>query len=161
MPSRVIVLTVCAVQYEGESVGREIALDVGLAGEFLTSNLRLAPGQTRELAHEVAQFRTDGDEFSAVGQIQVTERDAVYSDTGSSNVSWNLDLRQPGLLESVQRVEVVEAGGQREGTAGVFLVTLRARVVAATRFVHESDTGWLTGMALTLAFSPTGMRVSS
>ena len=52
MPSRVIVLTVSAIQYEGESVGREIALDVGLAGEFLTSNLRLAPGQTRELARD-------------------------------------------------------------------------------------------------------------
>jgi hypothetical protein len=144
MPSRVIVLTVSAIQYEGESVGREIALDVGLAGEFLTSNLRLAPGQTRELAREVAQLWTDGDDFAAVGQIQVTERDAVYSETGSSNVDWNLDLRRPGLLESVQRVEVFEAGGQKEGTAGVFLVTLRARVVAATRFVQEPDTGWLT-----------------
>jgi hypothetical protein len=110
----------------------------------LTSSLRLAPGQTRELAREVVQLWTDSDEFAAVGQIQVTERDAVYSDTGSSNVSWSLDLREPGLLETVQRVEVIEAGGQREGTAGVFFVTLRAQVVAATRFVQEPDTGWLT-----------------
>ena len=154
MPSRVVVLTVSAIQYEGESVGREIALDVGLAGEFLTSNMRLAPGQTRELAREVAQLWTDGDEFAAVGQIQVTERDAVYSETGSSNVDWNLDLRRPGHLESVQRVEVFEAGGQMEGTAGVFLVTLRARVVAATRFVQEPDTGWLT------VLDETGKRIA-
>lgn len=154
MPSRVIVLTVSAIQYEGESVGREIALDVGLAGEVLTSNLRLAPGQTRELAREVAQLWTDGDEFAVGGQIQVTERDAVYSETGSSNVDWNLDLRRPGLQESVQRVEVFEAGGRREGTAGVFLVILRARVVAATRFVQEPDTGWLT------VLDETGKRIA-
>ena len=154
MPSRVIVVTVSAIQYEGESVGRDIALDVGLAGEFLSCNLRMAAGQTRELAREVAQLWTDGDEFAALGQIQVTERDAVYSDTGSSDVSWNLDLREPGLLESVQRVEVVEAGGQRKGTAGVFFVTLRAQVIAATRFVQESDTGWLT------VLDETGKRIA-
>ena len=144
MPSRVVIVAVAAIRYEGEGVGREITLDVGLAGEFLSCNLRLAAGQTRALAFEVAQLWTDGDEFAALGQIQVTEQEAVYSDTGSSDVSWNLDLRQPGLLESVQRVEVVEAGGQRQGAAGVFFMTLRAQVVAATRFVREPDTGWLT-----------------
>jgi hypothetical protein len=144
MPSRVVVLTVSAVQYEGGSVGREIALDVELVGELLTSNLRLLPGQTRELTREVAQFWTDGEEFAAVGQIQVTERDSVYSDTGLSSVSWALDLRESSVLESVHRVDVVESGGQREGTAGIFFVTLRAQVVAATRFVQEPETGWLT-----------------
>ena len=144
MPSRLVALTVSAIQYGGGSVGREIVLDVGLAGELLTSNLRLVPGQTRELAHEVAQFWTDGDEFDAAGQIQITERDAVYSDTGLSTVSWNLDLRRLGVLESVQRVDVVETGGQRKGIAGIFFVTLRAQVITATRFVQEPETGWLT-----------------
>lgn len=144
MPSRVIILTVSAVQYQGGNVGREIALDVELAGELFTSKLRLVQGETRELSHEVAQFWTDGDEFAALGQIQVTERDAVYSDTGSATVSWSVDLRESRVLESVRRIEVIETGGQREGTAGVFLVTLRARVVTATRFVHEPETGWLT-----------------
>jgi hypothetical protein len=144
MASRVVMLTVSAIKYGGGNVGREIALDVGLAGELLTSNLRLVPGQTRELKREVAQIWTDGDEFAAVGQIQVTERDAVYSDTGSSTVSWSVDLRRTGVLESVQRVDVIETGGQRQGTSSIFFVTLRARVVSATRFVQEPQTGWLT-----------------
>ena len=100
MPSRLVALTVSAIQYGGGSVGREIVLDVGLAGELLTSSLRLLPGQTRELAHEVAQFWTDGDEFAAAGQIRVTERDAVYSDTGLSTVSWTLDLCNSGALKA-------------------------------------------------------------
>jgi hypothetical protein len=144
MPSSIVFLTLSSVQYEVGSVGREIALEVQVAGELLTSSIRLALGQTRELSRELTQFWTDGDEFAAVGQIQVTERDAVYSETGSSPVSWTIDLSESGVSESVQRVEVIESGGPREGTAGVFLVTLRARVVAATRFVQEPETGWLT-----------------
>jgi len=79
MRSSIVMLTLSSVQYEVGSVGREIALEVEVAGELLTSSIRLAPGQTRELSRELAQFWTDGDEFAAVGQIQVIERDAVYS----------------------------------------------------------------------------------
>lgn len=143
MSSHVIVVTVSAIQYEGGSVGQEIALDVELAGEYFSCNLRMKPGQTRELGSEIAQFWVDSDRFTALGRVQVTERDAVYSESSFSDLSWALDLRNSGSVENVQHVEVVETGGQRQGTTAMFLVTLRARVVAATRYVQEPDSGWL------------------
>ena len=102
----------------------------------------------------MVQLWTDGDDFIASGQIQVIERDAVYSEAGLSDVSWNLRLRESGFLESIQRVEVVEVGGQKKGTTGVFFVTLRAQVVAATRYVQEPETGWLT------VLDETGKRIA-
>jgi hypothetical protein len=144
MSSHIVTLTVSAIQYEGGSVGQEIVLDIDISGEYLSRNLRLRPGQTRELDDEVAQLWVDGDRFMALGRVQVTERDAVFSESSSLDLSWPLDLRSAGSLESVQRVEVVEAGGRRQGTAAVFLVTLRARVAAATRYIQEPSTGWLT-----------------
>ena len=154
MSSHLVVVAASAIRYEGGSIGREITLDLALAGEIFSCNLRLLPGQTRELDREVVQLWTDGDDFTASGQIQVTERDAVYSDTGLSDFSWNLSLQGSGFLESVQRVDVIEVGGQKKGTAGVFFVTLRAQVVAATRYVQEPETGWLT------VLDETGKRIS-
>jgi hypothetical protein len=139
----VVVVAVSAIRYEGRSVGQEIALDVELAGEYFSCNLRMKPGQTRRLDTEVAQFWVDSDHFTAVGRVQVTERDAIYSESSASDLSWALDLRNPGSTENVQHLEVVETGGHRQGTAAIFLVTLRARVVAATRYVQEPDSGWL------------------
>ena len=154
MSSHLIVVAASEILYEGGTIGREITLDVALAGEIFSCNLRLLPGQTRELDREVVQLWTDGDDFTASGQIQVIERDAVYSEAGLSDVSWNLRLRESGFLESIQRVEVVEVGGQKKGTTGVFFVTLRAQVVAATRYVQEPETGWLT------VLDETGKRIA-
>ena len=144
MSSHLIVVAASAIRYEGGSIGREITLDLVLAGEIFSCNLRLLPGQMRKLDREVVQLWTDGDDFTASGQVQVTERDAVYSDSGLSDVSWNLSLRDSEFLENVHRIEVVEVGGQKKGTKGVFFVTLRAQVVSATRYVQEPETGWLT-----------------
>ena len=144
MSSHVIDIAASAIRYECGSIGREISLDVGLAGEMFSCNLRLSPGQTRALNREVVQLWTDGDSFAVSGHIQVTERDAVYSDSGISNVTWTLNFQGSGFLESTNRIEVVEVGGQNEGTSGVFFVTLRAQQIAATRYVQEPETGWLT-----------------
>lgn len=144
MTSRLLAVSVSSVQYLGEGVGREISLEVGFAGEYFTTNLRLAAGQSRDLNFEIAQLWTEGSEYAAAGQIGITERDAVYSEMGFSEISWDIDLRSSAQLEAVQRVEVVEAGGRGQGAVGVFLVTLRARAVVATRFVQEPETGWLT-----------------
>lgn len=144
MTSRLLALSVSSIQYLGEGVGREISLEVDLAGEYFSANLRLAAGQSRDLNFEVAQLWTEGDEYAATGEIGVTERDAVYSEMGFSAISWDIALRTSTQLEAVQRIEVVESGGRGQGDVGIFLVTLRARAVVATRFVQESESGWLT-----------------
>jgi hypothetical protein len=143
MSTHLITVVATSVRYEGQSVGRELTLDAEIAGELISCNFSLAPGETRELNREIVQLWVDGDNVAFSGQLQVTERDVAYSESGRAAVSWNLDSLGSDDFERVERIAVTEVGRKGRSATGLFFVTLRATVVVATRYVQELKTGWL------------------
>jgi hypothetical protein len=143
MSTHLITVVATSVRYEGQSVGRELTLDAEIAGELISCNFSLAPGETRELNREIVQLWVDGDNVAFSGQLQVTERDVAYSESGRAAVSWNLDSLGSDDVERVERIAVTEVGRKGRSATGLFFVTLRARVKVARRYVQEPRAGWL------------------
>jgi hypothetical protein len=143
MATHLITLVAASVRYEGESVGRELTLDAEFAGELISCNFDLAPGETRELNREIVQLWVDGDNLDFSGQLQVTERDAIHPGSGRTAVSWRLESGAADDAQRVERIEVTEVGRKGRAVTGLFFVTLRAQIVAAKRYVREPDSGWL------------------
>lgn len=143
MASRLVILQAFDIQYQGQSIGREVTVEIDLAGELLVTNKRIAPGQTKSLVMEIGQFWTNAEQFPLSGSIRIVENDPVYSEVGIVPVAWNLDLRSDGLHESSHTLELTETRPHSSGATALFLVRLRAQSTRATRFIVESKNGWL------------------
>ena len=105
MTNRLVILQAFDIEYQGQSIGREVTVEIGLAGELLVANERIAPGQTKSLLKEIGQIWTDGDNLSLSGSIRIVESDPVYSEMATLPIVWNLDLRADALHQSAHTLD--------------------------------------------------------
>ena len=143
MSGRLITLTVSEIQYRGDSVGDDPTLIVELGGGRLEVDKKLRPGGRSMINKEVGQIWSESGSLPLTGIVRVVERDLVYTESGETAIAWSLDARDEGLHETEYEVQAAEAGEDTRSASALFLVAIRANVVASTRCVSETQDGWL------------------
>ena len=79
------------IKYSGDSIGRDIRVEIETLGKFLRIDKRIKAGETAEINREVGRFETDRGLFQADVLITVIERDLLFNDFGNMNGSVKLN----------------------------------------------------------------------
>ena len=81
---KTIQLKLSKIKYGGDSIGRDIRLELEVLGKFLRIDKRIKAGTTVEINREVGRFETDRELFQTEILITVIERDLLFNDVGSA-----------------------------------------------------------------------------
>ncbi len=142
-------LKLSKIKYGGDSIGRDIRVEVEVLGKFLRIDKRIKAGTTVEINREVGRFETDRGLFQAEILITVIERDLLFNDVGNAKGSVKINTAIIKLQQFVFEVQVKESRsilGKFWGKAtAVFEITLEAEASDAIRYVPDEDEmqGWL------------------
>ena len=135
------------IKYSGDSIGRDIRVEIKILGKFLRVDKRIEPGTTAEIDREVGRFETDRGLFQAEVFITVIEKDFLFNDVGNTNgsVKINTTLSKPQqFVFEAQVKETRSIFGKFWGTkTTVFEIMLEVEVSDATHYVPDEGDGWL------------------
>jgi len=81
---KIVQLKLSKIKYGGDSIGRDIRLELEVLGKFLRIDKRIKAGTTVEINREVGRFETDRGLFQTEILITVIERDLLFNDVGSA-----------------------------------------------------------------------------
>jgi hypothetical protein len=145
LASQIVTLTAVDIEYQGQSIGREISVQIDLAGELAVFDKRVAAGQAASINSEIAQFWIDAGVIDLQGNVRIVERDPVHSEFTDAAIAWSPRLGAGAEPESLLAVavEVAEVRPEATGISALFTVRLQARAVPAARFVLAPESGWL------------------
>ncbi|MGK5093939.1 hypothetical protein WDW89_18240 [Deltaproteobacteria bacterium TL4] len=141
--SKIIILKWVGLKYSGDSIGRDLRIEMEVPKHFLGINKKLSPGKSVALNKEIGQFFTSQPSFSLPVQIRVIERDPVFNDVGSLHTTIQVDLNDSSPQRSTHPIKVEEFGGLLGKNVAVFQVTLEVLVVQAIRYIAEIEKGWV------------------
>ncbi|OGZ43304.1 MAG: hypothetical protein A2719_03935 [Candidatus Ryanbacteria bacterium RIFCSPHIGHO2_01_FULL_45_22] len=143
-----IQLKLLKVKYSGDSVGRDIRIEIEILGKFLGIDKRIEQGTTMGIDREVGRFETDQELLQAEVFITVIEKDFLFNDVGStkSNVKVNTVATKP--QQFVFEVQVRESRsllsrlfwGKR---TAIFEMTLETQMGEIERYTPDTEDGWL------------------
>ncbi|MBU1730659.1 hypothetical protein KJ557_03915 [Patescibacteria group bacterium] len=141
-------LKLSKIKYEGDSIGRDIRVEVELLGKFLRVDKRIRVGIAAEINREVGRFETDRGLFQAEILITVIERDLLFNDVGNAKGSIKINTAIPEPQQFVFEVQVKESHsllsrlfwGKR---TAIFEVTLEAQIGEIERYTPDTEDGWL------------------
>ena len=85
MTLKIIQLKILRISYDGDSIGRDIRVDVEALGRFLRIDKRIKVGETYEVNNEVGKFETDRSSFEVGVTITAVEKDLLFNDVGIVN----------------------------------------------------------------------------
>jgi len=144
-------LKLSKIKYGGDSIGRDIRVEVELLGKFLRVDKRIRAGTAAEINREVGRFETDRGLFQAEILITAIERDLLFNDVGSAKGSIKINTAISKPQQFVFEVQVKENRsilGKFWGKAtAVFEITLEAEVSNAIKYVPDIEEsrvkGWL------------------
>ncbi len=80
---KIVQLKLSKIKYSGDSIGRDIRVEIEVLGRFLRIDKRIKAGTTVEIDREVGRFETDRGLFQAETLITVIERDLLFNNVGS------------------------------------------------------------------------------
>lgn len=136
------------VKYGGDSIGRDIRVEIEILGKFLRVDKRIKAGTTAEINQEIGSFETDRGSLQTDVMITVIEKDLLFNDVGSVNGNIKVNTASAKPQQFVFEVKVRETRSIFDRFWGtklaVFKITLIAEASSATRFVPDEDGGWLT-----------------
>ncbi|MBU0999630.1 hypothetical protein KKG24_05030, partial [Patescibacteria group bacterium] len=140
-------LKLSKIKYGGDSIGRDIRVEVEILGKFLRVDKRIKAGTAAEINREVGRFETDRGLFQAEILITVIERDLLFNDVGNAKGSVKINTAISKPQQFVFEVQVKENRsilGKFWGKAtAVFEITLEAEDSDATKYVSDESDGWL------------------
>ena len=140
-------LKLLKIKYNGDSVGRDIRVEIEILGKFLRVDKRIKAGTTEEINREVGRFETDQGLFQTEVFITVIEKDFLFNDVsnakGSIKINTTLSKPQQFIFEAQVR-ESRSIFGKFWGTkTAVFEITLEAEASDAIHYVPDEGDGWL------------------
>ena len=142
-----IQLKLLKVKYSGDSVGRDIHVEIEVLGKFLRVDKRIEPSTTTEINREVGRFETDRGLFQAEVFITVIEKDFLFNDIGNTKNNIKISTVATKPQQFVFEVQVRESRsifGKFWGKASaVFEITLEAETSEAIRYTPDEGDGWL------------------
>ncbi|TSC92605.1 MAG: hypothetical protein CEN91_399 [Candidatus Berkelbacteria bacterium Licking1014_85] len=142
-----IQLKLSKIKYGGDSIGRDIRVEIEVLGKFLRVDKRIKAGTTAKINREIGRFETDRGLFQAGVFITVIEKDLLFNDVGkaSGSVKINTTLAKP--QQFVFEVQVREARsilGKFWGKKiANFEIILEAIVGDIERYIPDIEDGWL------------------
>lgn len=142
-----IQLKLSKIKYGGDSIGRDIRVEIEMLGKFLRIDKRIKAGTMAEINQEVGRFETDRGAFQADAFITIVERDLLFNDVGNAkgNLKVNTAIIKPQqFIFEVQVRETHSIFGKFWGKAtAVFEITLEAEASGAIKYVPDESDGWL------------------
>lgn len=139
----IVVLKLVGLEYSGDSIGSNIRLEIEVFNHFVGINKKLSQGKSIEFNKEIERFRTNQPSFSLPVHLRIIERDPIFNDVGNLQAMIQVDLNASFPQRSTHKIEVVESGGVFGDAVAIFQVTLEMLVQRSTRYVSETDDGWL------------------
>lgn len=138
-----IQLKLSKIKYSGDSIGRDIRIEVEALGKFLRVDKRIKGGTTAEINQEIGRFETNQGSFKTDILITVIEKDLLFNDIGSTKGSVKVNTAVTKLQQFVFEAQVRERRsllGKLWGTkTAVFEITLKADASDAIRYVPDLD----------------------
>lgn len=144
---RHIQLKLSKVKYGGDSIGRNIRVEIEILGKFLRVDKRIKTGTTAEINQEIGSFETDRGSFQTDVMVTVIEKDLLFNDAGSANGNLKFNTASAKSQQFVFEVRVRETRsifGKFWGTrTAVFELTLKAEPTDVIKFTPDEGDGWL------------------
>lgn len=78
-----ICLNFLEIKYEGDSIGRDIRVEIEIFGSLLKINKRISSGEIRKINQKIGCFEINGKAIETNISIAVVEKDLLFSDTGN------------------------------------------------------------------------------
>jgi len=143
-------LKLSKVKYGGNSIGRNIRIEIEILGKFLRVDKRIKAGTTVDINQEVGRFETDQGSFQADILITVIEKDLLFNDIGSTKGSVKVNTAVTKLQQFVFEVQVKENRsilsrlfwGKRTAIFEIELETQVGEIERYTPDIKNGD-GWL------------------
>lgn len=105
---RNIRLKLSKIKYGGNSVGRDVRVEIKVLDKFLQVDKRIKAGTTVEVNREIGEFRTEDGLFRAEVFITVIEKDLLFNDIGTLKSRIEIDTVLTKPQTYVFQVEVQE-----------------------------------------------------
>ena len=142
---KIVQLKLLKIKYSGDSIGRDIRIELGVLGKFFRFDQRIKAGTIAEINREVGRFETDRGLFQADVLITVVERDLLFNDVGSTPGSVKVNTAATKPQQFVFKVRVRETRsifGKFWGTKiAAFEITLEAEVSDAIKYTPDVEEG--------------------
>src|SRR3989344_3470055 len=142
---KAINLKFAKIKYSGDSIGRDIRIEIEILGKFLRIDKRIKAGTTAEINQEVGRFETDRGLFQADILITVIERDLLFNDVGNMKGSVKLNTASTKPQQFIFEVRARENRsilGKFWGTkTAIFEITLEAGASDATKYTPDVEEG--------------------
>ena len=143
-----IQLKLLQIKYSGDSVGRDIRVEIKVLGKFLRVDKRIESSTITEINREIGRFETDQGLFQADVLITVIEKDFLFNDVGSTTSSVKVNTASSKPQQFVFEVQVRESRsilsrlfwGKR---TAIFEVTLEALAGEIELYTPDTKDGWL------------------
>ncbi|KKQ92849.1 MAG: hypothetical protein UT16_C0004G0003 [Candidatus Azambacteria bacterium GW2011_GWA2_39_10] len=143
--TKTVQLKLSKIKYSGDSIGRDIRLELEVLGKFLRIDKRIRVGMTAEVNQEVGRFETDRELFQADFMITIIERDLLFNDVGSAkgNIKINTVTAKPQqFVFEVQVREMRSMFGKFWGTkTAAFEIMLEAEASDAIKYTPDVEKG--------------------
>ena len=136
-------LKIPRISYDGDSIGRDIRVDVETLGKFYRIDKRIKADETIEINSEVGRFETDRASFEIEVTITVVEKDLLFNDVGTAKKDIKINTAATKPQEFVFEIKLRESRsilsifwGRRTAVVKVFL---EAITLDKTRYVPGLD----------------------
>lgn len=131
-----------SIRYSGDNIGRQLTIDLRLAGQTHSWNFWLKNGQVRVFGKEVYQAIVQRNLQLPI-DVSLTERDAVFDDTGHRSFTTELDASDDHKENLIVEVPVIGSGGDRKCVA-YFKLEFEFIKLRTIRYVTDHlPYGWL------------------
>lgn len=118
-------LQINSITYGGVSVGREVQLRIKVLGSSFTLDTITIPGERKEIGQVLGHIECEQNMTQADIQIDVIEKDRLFSDSGTLRTFLNIDAKTTKSVLSYFQIRVTERRSwwlfwrKREGVFGL------------------------------------------
>lgn len=130
-----ICLNLSEVKYEGDSIGRDIQVEIKILGATFKIDKRISRGETKKINQNIGCFKTDKNFLETDISISVTEKDLIFSDSGAINENIELDISKNFPQKLQYSVSVTERRKVFWKKTAIFKIILEAK-----SDINETDT---------------------
>ncbi len=147
--TKLIQLKLLKIKYSGDSIGRNIRIEVEALGKFLRIDKKIKAGATAEINRELGRFETDRELFQANVLITIIEKDLLFNDISSTSGNIKINTTVTKSQQFVFEVQIKETRSILRKFWGkataIFKITLIADASDAIRYVPDDDEakGWI------------------
>lgn len=141
--SRTVQLKFSKIKYTGDSIGDDIRIEINCLGSVLNLDNKIKNKTEVKFDETIGQFVTNDSTFSLPISMKIIEKDLVFNDVGSKEITLKVNTNDFSLQSSTHEIPVKELRGFSVGhKTAIFAVTLGVVVSENIRYTPITDDGW-------------------